>query len=87
MIIPLNHENMQGRRWPYVTIGIIALNAIAFLATNSTINRETKEMGQVREHILLLAAAHPKTPMNAVEQISRGLSPFPSQDLGFTGLA
>ena len=68
MIIPLNHENMQGRRWPYVTIGIIALNAIAFLATHSTIDRETKEMGEVREHILLLAAAHPKTPMNATEQ-------------------
>ena len=68
MIIPLNHENMQGRRWPYVTIGIIALNAIAFLATNSTIERETKEMGKVREHILVLAAAHPKTPMNATEQ-------------------
>jgi membrane associated rhomboid family serine protease len=68
VIIPLNHENMQGRRWPYVTIGIIALNAIAFLATHSTIDRETKEMGEVREHILLLAAAHPKTPMNATEQ-------------------
>src|ERR1700732_1764609 len=59
---------MQGRRWPYVTIGIIALNAIAFLATHSTIDRETKEMGEVREHILLLAATHPKTPMNATEQ-------------------
>jgi membrane associated rhomboid family serine protease len=68
VIIPLNHENMQGRRWPYVTIGIIALNTIAFLATNWTIERETKEMGEVREHILLLTAAHPDTPMNATEQ-------------------
>src|SRR5579864_3233269 len=68
VIIPLNHENMQGRRWPYVTIGIIALNAIAFLATHSTIDRETKEMGEVREHILLLAAAHRDTPLNATEQ-------------------
>ena len=68
MIIPLNHENMQGRRWPYVTIGIIALNAIAFLATHSTIDHETKEMGEVREHILLLAAAHRDTPMNSTEQ-------------------
>ena len=44
------------------------MNAIAFLATHSTIERETKEMGEVREHILLLVAAHPNTPMNATEQ-------------------
>jgi hypothetical protein len=53
------------RRWPFVTIVIIALNAIA---THSTIDRELKEMGEVREHILLLAAAHRDTPMNATEQ-------------------
>jgi membrane associated rhomboid family serine protease len=68
VIIPLNHENMHGRRWPYVTIGIIALNAVVFLATHWTIDREVHEMGELREHILLLAAAHPDTPMNAAEQ-------------------
>lgn len=68
MIIPLNHENMHGRRWPCVTIGIIALNAIFFLATHWTIDREVRQMGEIRSHIILLAAAHPDTPMSAAEQ-------------------
>jgi len=68
VIIPLNHENMHGRRWPYVTIGIIALNAIFFLATHWTMESEVRQMGEIREHIILLTAAHPDTPMNAAEQ-------------------
>src|SRR5437588_5411545 len=68
MIIPLNHENMHGRRWPYVTIGLIALNTIFFLATHGTIDRELHEIGEVQEHVLLLAATHSNTPMNAAEQ-------------------
>lgn len=68
MIIPLNHENMRGRRWPYVTLAVIALNTIFFLATHWTIERETREMGEVQEHIILLAAAHPDTPMSTAEQ-------------------
>lgn len=68
MIIPLNHENMHGRRWPYVTIGIIALNTLFFLGTHWTIERESHEMGEVHEHIILLAAAHPDTPMSGAEQ-------------------
>jgi membrane associated rhomboid family serine protease len=68
VIIPLNHENMHGRRWPYVTIGLIALNTIFFLATHGAIDRETQETGEIQEHILLLAAAHPNTSMNASER-------------------
>jgi len=68
VIIPLNHENMHGRRWPYVTVGIIALNAVFFLATHWTIDREVQQMAEIRSHIILLAAAHPDTPMSAAEQ-------------------
>jgi membrane associated rhomboid family serine protease len=60
MLIPLRHENMQGRRWPVITFGIIALNVIAFLATHSTIDRQQPELGQVKLHLILLAAAHPE---------------------------
>jgi membrane associated rhomboid family serine protease len=59
---------MHGRRWPFVTWGIIALNTIFFLATYRTIERESRAIGEIREHILLLAAAHPDTPMTAAEQ-------------------
>jgi len=35
MIIPIAHEDQRGRRWPYVTIAIIALNVVVFLFTHS----------------------------------------------------
>jgi membrane associated rhomboid family serine protease len=60
MLIPLRHENMQGRRWPVVTFGIIALNLIVFLGTHWTIDKQGPELGQVKLHLVLLAAAHPE---------------------------
>src|SRR6266852_1157556 len=59
MLIPLRHENMQGRRWPIITFGIIALNIVVFLGTHWTMDREAPELGETKVHILLLAAAHP----------------------------
>ncbi len=40
MIIPISHEDMRGRRWPYVTGGIILLNFLIFLFTNNAIERQ-----------------------------------------------
>jgi membrane associated rhomboid family serine protease len=60
MLIPLRHENMQGRRWPVITIGIIALNVVIFLGTHWTIDREAPEMSETRVHLILLAAMHPE---------------------------
>jgi membrane associated rhomboid family serine protease len=68
MIFPLSHENMHGRRWPYVTIAIIALNTLFFVVTHGQLEREAQQLAQVREHVLLLDAVHPKTPMNQAEQ-------------------
>src|ERR1700686_5532908 len=59
MLIPLRHENMQGRRWPVITIGIIALNVVIFLGTHWTMDREAPELGETRAHLVLLAAMHP----------------------------
>jgi membrane associated rhomboid family serine protease/Tfp pilus assembly protein PilF len=60
MLIPLRHENMQGRRWPVVTIGIIALNVVIFLGTHWTMDRQGPELGQVKVHLVLLSALHPE---------------------------
>ncbi|HEX3375374.1 MAG TPA: rhomboid family intramembrane serine protease [Candidatus Acidoferrales bacterium] len=60
MLIPLRHENMRGRRWPVVTFGIIALNVVIFLGTHGTIDRQEPELGQVKVHLILLAAMHPE---------------------------
>jgi hypothetical protein len=68
VIIPLSHENMHGRRWPIVTVAIITLNAIAFLGTHWTMEKEVNQTAEIQQHIILLAAAHPDTPMTAAEQ-------------------
>jgi membrane associated rhomboid family serine protease len=60
MLIPLRHENMQGRRWPIITWGIIALNILIFLGTHGKIDSEGPELGKVRIHLVLLAALHPE---------------------------
>jgi membrane associated rhomboid family serine protease len=72
MLIPLRHESMRGRRWPVITFGIIALNFIVFLGTHSTIDRQGPELGQVKLHLVLLAALHPelKVPEKAQEFVT-----------------
>ena len=72
MLIPLRHENMQGRRWPVITFGIIALNVIVFLGTHWTIDKQGPELGQVKLHLMLLAAMHPelKVPEKAQEFVT-----------------
>src|SRR5271169_6751484 len=68
MLIPIRHENMEARRWPVITIGLIALNTVIFLFTNSAMDREAPELGSTKAHIILLAAAHPELNMSDQEQ-------------------
>jgi membrane associated rhomboid family serine protease len=64
MLIPLRHENMQGRRWPVISIALIAINMVAFLGTHWQIEAQNPKRSEVRAHILLLAAAHPELSMS-----------------------
>jgi membrane associated rhomboid family serine protease len=64
MIIPLAHENQRGRRWPWVTIAIIAINFVVFLGTNGVMDREMRQIAPVELHILLLSAHFPNTAMS-----------------------
>jgi membrane associated rhomboid family serine protease len=63
LLIPVKHENMEGRRWPVVTFALIALNIIAFLGTHWTMESQGPEITDVRVHLLLLAAMHPELKM------------------------
>jgi len=63
MIIPIAHEDQRGRRWPYVTIAIIALNVVVFLFTHSKMEAEQHEAGEVQFHILALSARYPDLPL------------------------
>jgi membrane associated rhomboid family serine protease len=68
MLIPTGHENMKGRRWPVITIALIAINFVAFLGTHWRIESEDAKTAEVRTHILLLAAMHPELVETTDEQ-------------------
>jgi membrane associated rhomboid family serine protease len=68
MLIPIKHENMEARRWPVVTLALIAINMAVFLFTMSAIEDETPELGEIKSHILILAALHPELKMQAESQ-------------------
>jgi membrane associated rhomboid family serine protease len=54
---------MEGRRWPVITIGLIALNVLIFLGTYWTMQGQSAEEGPVQKQILVLAATHPNLQM------------------------
>jgi membrane associated rhomboid family serine protease len=63
MIIPLSHEDHRGRRYPVVTITIIALCVVAFLATFQALDKQEMELAIVKMHIFILAANYPDVQM------------------------
>jgi membrane associated rhomboid family serine protease len=79
MLIPLRHENMEGRRWPVVTFALIALNILIFLGTHWKIEAQEPERLEVRLHVLVLAATHPelKMPQDVEEFVNEVKSKAP----------
>lgn len=65
MLIPIAHENLRGRRWPYVTIVIIALNFIIFLFTIGPMEHESVRIGEAQLRILIFNARYPDLSMTA----------------------
>ena len=49
MLIPLRHENMEGRRWPVATFALIALNIIVFLGTHWQMETQAPERAEVTQ--------------------------------------
>ena len=68
MLIPLRHENNSGRRWPVISLGIIAINFLVFFGTHWQIEAQNPKRSEVRAHILLLASAHPELNLNTDAQ-------------------
>jgi len=63
MLIPIGHERMSARRLPIITLALIIINVGAFLFTHDTIEKQGSELGEVKMHILMLAAKHPDLTM------------------------
>ncbi|HMF92620.1 MAG TPA: rhomboid family intramembrane serine protease, partial [Candidatus Angelobacter sp.] len=70
MLIPIRHENMSARRWPVITLGLIAINIIVFLATFFTAPDDQQQQAnrQVRAHLLMLAAMHTELTLSPQTQ-------------------
>jgi len=68
MLIPLRHENMEARRWPVVTLALIAMNIMVFLFTTVSMSDEAPQLGEVKSDILILAALHPELKMQPQPQ-------------------
>ena len=63
MLIPIKHENMEARRWPVITIALIAINVAVFLVTTESMQTDSHALGTVKAHIILLAGMHPELKM------------------------
>src|SRR4051812_49042181 len=48
LIMPFTHEDLQARRWPFLTMFLMALNEVCLIALNTA-------MSGTREHIEYLA--------------------------------
>ena len=70
MLLPLRHENMEGRRWPVITISLIALNVLIFLGTHWSMDAQAAQEVPLRQQILILAATYPDLQI-ADDQISQ----------------
>jgi membrane associated rhomboid family serine protease len=69
MLIPIKHENMTARRWPVVTLALIAINVVVFLFTMVAMDEEAPRLGEVKSDILILAALHPELKIPPESQI------------------
>ena len=72
MLIPIRHENMSARRWPVITLGLIAINVVVFLFTHFNMEEQGAKAGKARLHIIMLAATHPelKMPQDAEDMVN-----------------
>jgi len=68
MLLPIRHENMEARRWPVITLSLIAINTIIFLLTTGAIEHQSPELSETKSHILLLAALHPELELKPDSQ-------------------
>ena len=68
MLIPIRHEGMHARRWPVITFTLIAVNVLCFLFTFTTLQNEAPQLGQLKAHILLMAATHPELTLQPQAQ-------------------
>ena len=68
MLFPIQHENMSARRWPVITIGLIAINILVFLFTMGSMDKEGAQSAELKGHIFMLAGLHPEVSVKPETQ-------------------
>lgn len=68
LLLPIKHENMAARRWPVVTLALIAINTVIFLFTTFATKDNSEQLGEIKADIIILAAQHPELKMQPEEQ-------------------
>jgi hypothetical protein len=66
--IPIKHENMAARRWPVITLSLIAINTVVFLFTTFSSTDTSEQRRELTADIILLAAQHPEVKLQEEEQ-------------------
>jgi membrane associated rhomboid family serine protease len=67
-LLPIKHENMEARRWPVITIALIAINTLVFLLTTFAAKDNSGQLSELKTDILILASRHPELKMQEGEQ-------------------
>jgi membrane associated rhomboid family serine protease/predicted negative regulator of RcsB-dependent stress response len=75
MIIPLTHEDLEGRRWPYVTIAVIVLCTAVHIYVDRVQDGVQKEFREkaVEAVSYYLANSHLKAPPELVPYLPSGM--------------
>lgn len=64
MLIPTGHENLEGRRWPWITIAIILVNFLVFGLTLNNLEGPAREADRIKDKTLMIAAYHPQAKLS-----------------------
>ncbi len=68
MLIPTGHENLQGRRWPWITIAIIVVNFLVFGLTYGNLEGQSLEANRIKDKTLMIAAYHQQAKLSENQQ-------------------
>ncbi len=71
IIIPLSHESGQVQRWPYITIGILALNVLLYIVTVFVAPQTQKKFERELDDFFQYYTRHPylEIPEETLEKI------------------
>lgn len=77
LIVPISHENQEARRWPVVTIAIVAINVLVFVATLFVGADAEHEAARIAKEVSSYQADHPylEVKCRGIQSVGKRTSP------------